>query len=86
MAMAGLGGFGGAADAAARQQMAATDQQQAATIRTQIAANAQKQAAERWKIMTDTQTKIFEIIQDVTTNRLKAGSKAFNAMDQYIRM
>ncbi len=80
--MAGLTNY---ANAAAMMQMQATDMQQAQTIYTQIAANAQKQRTERWKIMTDTQTKIFEITQDVTVNKAKTADKAFNAMDQYIR-
>lgn len=86
MGQAGVGGgqFNQASQAALLQ-MQATDLQQAQTIYTQIAADAQKQQTQRWKIMTDTQTKIFEITQDVTTNKAKAADKAFNAMDQYIR-
>ncbi|MEW6278535.1 MAG: hypothetical protein AB1758_07945 [Candidatus Eremiobacterota bacterium] len=80
-----VGGVGGAANGAAQQQMAATDQQQAQTIQTQIAADAQKQQAERWKILRETQTKIFEIQQDVTVNQAKAQDKAFNKWSDYIR-
>ncbi|MBI3927715.1 MAG: hypothetical protein HY319_19400 [Armatimonadetes bacterium] len=73
------------ANQAALFQMQATDMQQAQTIYSQVAADAQKQRTERWKIMSDTQTKIFEITQDVTVNKAKTADKAFNAMDQYIR-
>lgn len=73
------------ANQAAILQMILTDMQQAQTIYTQIAADAQKQRAERWKIMQDTQTKIFEITQDVTVNKAKTVDKGFNAWDQYIR-
>lgn len=81
----GGGGQFNQANNAALFQMQATDMQQAQTIFTQVAADAQKQRAERWKIMQDTQTKIFEITQDVTVNKAKTADKAFNAMDGYIR-
>lgn len=97
-AMGALGGiFGGGggpggggegpqqAQAMSREQMRQTDMQQAETIRAQIAADAQKQQAERWKIMADTQTKIFEITQDVTINKCKTADKCANAFDAYIR-
>ncbi len=80
----GLGG-GNQANQAAQFQMQATDMQQSQTIMTQIAADAQKQAAQRWKIMQDVQTKVFEITQDVTVNKAKTQDKAFNAMSAYIR-
>ena len=79
------GGQFNQANNAALFQMQATDMQQAQTIFSQVAADAQKQRAERWKIMQDTQTKIFEITQDVTVNKAKTADKAFNAMDGYIR-
>ena len=87
ISLGGVGGGGGpqAANQAAQQQMAATDAQQAQTIQTQIAADAQKQAMERWKIMQDLQTKIFEVTQDVTLNKAKVAGKAANAFDGYIR-
>lgn len=73
------------ANQAAQMQMLMTDKQQEQTIYTQIAADAQKQRMERWKIMQDLQTKIFEITQDVTVNKAKTADKAFQAMDGYIR-
>ena len=69
----------------AQQQMSANDLQNAMTIATQIQADAQKQQMERWKIIQDTQTKIFEIMQDVTNNRSKTQDKMFNKWDEYIR-
>ena len=82
----GAGGGGGdAANQAAQFQMKATDMQQSQTIMTQIAADAQKQQMERWTIMQDVQTKMFEIGQDVTVNKAKTADKAFNAFDGYIR-
>jgi len=81
----GGGGGGNAANQAAQFQMQATDMQQAQTVMTQIAADAQKQQMERWKIMQDVQTKMFEISQDVTVNKAKTADKAFNAFDGYIR-
>ena len=65
--------------------MQMTDYQQSQTIATQIAATAQKSEMERWKILQDTQTKCFELQQDVTLNRAKVQDKLFNKWDDYIR-
>ena len=46
---------------------------------------ASQQQMQRWKIMQDTQTKIFEITQDVTINKAKTADKMFNQVDSYIR-
>lgn len=51
----------------------------------QMKADDQKQQMERWKILQDTQTKIFEIQQDVTVNKARTQEKAFNRWDEYIR-
>jgi hypothetical protein len=75
----------GAANSAAQMQMFLSDFQQAQTIQTQIMADAQKQQMERWKILQDTQTKIFEIQQDVTVNKAKTQDKMFDKWDDYIR-
>lgn len=75
----------GSANAMSQFQMFMTDFQQAQTIQTQIAADAQKQQMERWKILQDTQTKVFEIQQDVTVNKAKTQDKMFNKWDEYIR-
>ncbi|MCL5773636.1 MAG: hypothetical protein M1536_04580 [Firmicutes bacterium] len=69
----------------AQQQMSANDLQNAMTIATQIQADAQKQQMERWKILQDTQTKIFEIQQDVTVNKAKTQDKMYQKWDEYIR-
>jgi len=84
-AVGGIGGGPREAEKAAQVQMAATDAQQAQTIMTQIAADAQKQQAERWKIMRDAQTKIFEITQDVTINKCKVASKCVDLFSGYLR-
>jgi len=81
--MQGIGG--GADQQMAQAQMYNNQQQNAQTIQTQMQADNQKQAAERWKIQQDVQTKIMEIQQDVTTNRAKTQDKCFQGMDQYIR-
>ncbi len=73
------------AQAAADEQMRQMDLQQAATIHTQVRADAQKQEAQRRKIEHDTQTKIFEITQDVTVHRAKTADKAANAFSAYLR-
>ncbi|MGE0492536.1 MAG: hypothetical protein AB7S38_25195 [Vulcanimicrobiota bacterium] len=70
---------------ASQQQMQQQAMQQVMTIQTQIQADAQKQQMQRWKIMQDTQTKIFEITQDVTINKAKTADKMFNQVDAYIR-
>ena len=64
---------------AAATQMQNNQFQNAQTIYTQIQADNQKQAMQRWKILQDTQTKIFEIQQDVTTNKAKTQDKCVPA-------
>ncbi|MGM9993057.1 MAG: hypothetical protein ACI376_09500 [Candidatus Bruticola sp.] len=66
-------------------QMYTNDIQNAQTIYASIEAQAQKSQMERWKIANDTQTKIFEIQQDVTVNRAKTQDKMFNKWSDYIR-
>lgn len=73
-----------AAQNAAMQQMQATDQQQAATIQTQIAADAAKQQMERFKLMADLQTKIMEMTQEITLTKQKAAQKGFQGVNAYI--
>ena len=75
----------GQANSVAKFQMFMSDYQQAQTIQTTSAMEAQKQQMERWKIMQDTQTKIFEIQQEVTVNRAKTQDKMFNKWDDYIK-
>jgi len=66
-------------------QLQQNDYNNAMTIGIQMQADAQKQQMERWKILQDTQTKIFEIQQDVTVNKAKTTDKMFNKWDEYIR-
>ncbi|MBI3926248.1 MAG: hypothetical protein HY319_11960 [Armatimonadetes bacterium] len=73
------------ADNASRYQMLAADLQQAQTLYTTAAAQAQKHRAQRWQIMADLQTKIFEITQDVTVHKAKTADKAYDAWDKYVR-
>ena len=67
------------------QQYVMNDINNAMTVRQQMMADSQKQAMRRWQIMQDTQTKIFEIQQDVTVNKAKTQDKMFQKWDQYIR-
>ena len=71
--------------AASIAQMTANDYQNAQSIYTSMQADAQKSQMNRWKILQDTQTKIFEIQQDVTVNRAKTQDKMFGKWDEYIR-
>jgi len=77
--------MGGLSNVFAMTQMQANDYQNAMTIAIQMQADAQKQQMARWKILQDTQTKIFEIQQDVTVNKAKTQDKMFNKWDEYIR-
>ena len=45
----------------------------------------QAEQEKRWKILQDTQTKIFEIQQEVTKNQAKSADKNSKALDEYIR-
>ncbi len=71
--MNALGGGNNLAQSAAQQQLAATDANQAQTIQTQMAADAQKSAMERWKIMQDLQTFMFKTLQEAALTRSKVG-------------
>lgn len=48
-------------------------------------AERRKEEMERWKILQDTQTKIFEIQQDVTVNKARTQDRAYKKWDEYIR-
>lgn len=58
---------------------------QATAIFEQILADAQRQRTERWKILKDVQTKIFEIQQDVTVNQARTADEAFKKWSEYIK-
>jgi hypothetical protein len=70
---------------AAPMQMSQTDQARAGILQTQMAADIQRQQMERWRILQDVQTRIFEIQQDVTLNRARTQDRMFNTMNEYIR-
>ncbi len=46
--------------------------------------DAEKQQMERWKLMQDTQTKIMDVMQEVTKQKSKV-EKSSKAWDEYIR-
>jgi hypothetical protein len=75
----------GMANAASITQMVQSDYQQAQTVQTEMMADNQKQQMRRWQIQQDTQTKIFEIQQDVTVNKAKTQDKMFQKWDEYVR-
>jgi hypothetical protein len=58
---------------------------EAQTVYAQLLAEARQQQAQRWKILQDTQQKIFEIQQDVTANKAKTQDKMYKKWDEYIR-
>ena len=62
-----------------------TDAEQAQEIYRQISADADKNKLERERIMKDLQTRILQIVPDVTVPRQKKAEDAFNNMDKYIR-
>jgi hypothetical protein len=66
-------------------QMQQSDALQQQTIQKQMEDDNSKQQMDRWKILQDTQTKIFEIQQDVTINKAKTQDKMYNKWDEYIR-
>ncbi|NDD28978.1 MAG: hypothetical protein EB084_12005 [Proteobacteria bacterium] len=67
------------------QHLQNTDLQNALTVQAQIAAENQKQQMERWKLLQDTQTAIFEMQQEVTVNKAQVQDKACKKWDDYIR-
>jgi hypothetical protein len=73
------------APAFAAMQLQNTDYQNALTIESQMMAETQKQQMQRWEIAQDTQTKIFQIMQDVTSNKATTQDKAYRKWDEYIR-
>jgi len=55
------------------------------TLQEQMSHDIQRQELERWKILRDTQTKIFELQQDLTTHRARTGDLARRAFEEFIR-
>ena len=75
--------FGGLAANMFSLQM--SDIQQAQTIFTQVDPHSQDQQAARWQTMQDTQTKIFQIQQDVTINKAGRHNRRFRSWHDYLR-
>lgn len=60
--------------------------QNARTSATQRSApSGRNQQPEGWRILQDTQAKIFEVTQNLTMNRAQTRTKAFKSVDEYIR-
>lgn len=57
----------------------------AVAVATRMQSDNQKTQIERWKILQDTQTKIFEIQQEITANKAATHDKKYSKWDQYIR-
>ena len=63
----------------------AVDRSAAAAVAAPMQDDQQKQQMERQQILQDTQTKTFEIDQDVTVNKPQTADRASQAFDNYIR-
>jgi hypothetical protein len=83
--MFGGTGGGGSSSTMTMAQMQQTDQLQTEQTAMQMAAERQKAEWTKWKVLQDTQTKMYEIQQDVTLNRAKTQDKMYNKWDEYIR-
>jgi hypothetical protein len=89
---AGCGGAGASASSAHAAQAGAfcpvkaktTTDKKALTEAEKIQEADEKARAERFQIMKDLQTKIFDVTRDVTENKSKTADKAFNNFDHYI--
>lgn len=73
------------ANSAALLQQQLSDMQQAQTINTQMAAEAQKNQTQRWALMSDLQTKIHEMTTDVTIRKAKTADKLHEKLSRYIQ-
>jgi hypothetical protein len=71
--------------AASMSSITTNDFLDAQTMATQASAPNQNQQMQRWRILQDTQAKIFEVQQNVTLNKAKTQDKAFKKLDRYIR-
>lgn len=84
--LGGMSGSGGTSSSQVTQaQMALTDQIQVEQTVYSMAAEKQKSEWNKWKILQDTQTKIYEIQQEVTLNRAKTSDKMFGKWDEYVK-
>ena len=66
------------------QKLLAADAQQAATIQSQIQAQAGKSAARRWMILQDAATRLFEETSKATVVRARTADKACQAYCDYL--
>lgn len=73
------------ADAARNWQQYQQDQQQVQQIWMQMAADRQKWMMEMWKIIQDTQTKMYEIMQSAILYKAQVADKVNQMWDQVIR-
>jgi hypothetical protein len=76
------------APASAQSTQGSGGQQQAEPAQPAQAENGngyQNYGSERWKQQQDTQTKIFDIQQDVTQSRSRTQDRDFNSYNPYIR-
>lgn len=73
-------------DQANAQKMQQAEEDQVRAIFMQMWADRRKAQAEMWKLIQDTNNKIFEIIQGVAVNRAMSIKKGMDAWAQYILM
>ena len=62
-----------------------TDEGQVQNIRVQMAAETQRNQAERWKILRETQSKIFQLQQNVTIDQAKSHDRMFEKWLDFIK-
>jgi hypothetical protein len=60
-------------------------QQERANLLNQVDSDAQKQQMAHWKILQDTQTKIFAITQEALTNKAQTQDAAYKKWEKYLR-
>jgi PIN domain nuclease of toxin-antitoxin system len=68
-----------------KQKANVLDAASAAEIYRNIQRDSQKAQMERWQILQDLQTKIFEIQQNVTAQQAVTQDKMFKKWDEYIK-
>jgi hypothetical protein len=66
-------------------QAVLADYRRAVTISSIACAEREKSRAQRWRIIQDVQTKIFEICQETVVFRARASEKIYNKWDEYVR-
>ncbi len=73
------------AETIAQQILLQNVQRNAETIARQIQIDNQRNQSDRWRILQDTQSKIFEIQQDVSINQARTADKMYEKWDEFIR-